>query len=343
MSKQLSPWTVLAALLVTVACKQSAEQPPAVPAATPPKKVSIGIQVSPAMALLMVAKDRGLFAAEGLDVDLKPFTAGKFALQAFIGGSIDFAVSGEVPVCLATLQGNQLRVVSQVVERTVNEVRVVAKRDAAARDGKDYFARSKRKLATSFGGGPEFYTYSLLRHWGIRSNEVEIVSQKPEDMPAALESGSVDAIAIFDPFAFIAERRMADRAVTYTAPEVYSELYVLAVRPQQLETERPTIEALLRALVKAGDLTASEPAAAQEVVVKYTQLDPSVVSGIWGNFVFRPALTQALLDTWAAEERWVRETGKMPADAPVVRFESILAPEPLRSVAPSLVKLTAQQ
>ena len=46
-------------------------------------KVTVGIQVSPAMTLVMVAKDRGFFEREKLDVELKEFTAGKFALQAF--------------------------------------------------------------------------------------------------------------------------------------------------------------------------------------------------------------------------------------------------------------------
>src|SRR5262249_44904331 len=129
------------------------------------RRVTIGIQVSPAMTLLMVAKDEGFFSQQALDVDLKEFTAGKFALQAFLGGSIDFAVSGEVPVCLAALQGNQIRVVAQVVEKTVNEVRVVALKDEQASDPGNagaYFKRKKRKLATSFGGGPEFFTYNFL-------------------------------------------------------------------------------------------------------------------------------------------------------------------------------------
>lgn len=329
----------LALLPLTWACKER----PAENGPTELRKVSIGIQVSPAMALPMLAKERGLFAAEGLDVELKPFTAGKFALQAFIGGSIDYAVSGEVPVCLATLQGNDLRVVTQVVERTVNEVRVVARRDPEARDGRDYFIRKKRKLATSFGGGPEFYTYSLMNHYGIRPSEVEIVSQKPEDMPAALESGSVDAISVFDPFAFIAERRLGDRGVTYTAPEVYSEFYVLNARPEQLERDRVTIEAVLRALLKAAELAASDPEGAQAVVVQYTKLDPAVVKGIWGNFVFRPAITQALLDTWAAEERWARETGKIEQSAPPADFGKVLAPELLRKIAPQTVHLSTPQ
>ena len=129
----------------------------------PVAKVTIGIQVSPAMTLIMVAKDKGFFSKEGLDVELKQFTAGKFALQAFLSGSIDFAVSGEVPVTLASLQGNQIRIVTQVVGSTVNEVRIVALKDGNITDPKQYFTLKKRKLATSFGGGPEYYTYNFLK------------------------------------------------------------------------------------------------------------------------------------------------------------------------------------
>lgn len=93
-------------------------------------QVTVGIQTGPANALVMVAQDKGFFAAQGLNVELKEFTAGKFALEAFLGGSLDFSISGDVPVTLATLAGNRFIVPAQVVGRTKNEVRVVARREA---------------------------------------------------------------------------------------------------------------------------------------------------------------------------------------------------------------------
>jgi NitT/TauT family transport system substrate-binding protein len=80
-------------------------------------KLTVGIQVSPAMTLVMVAEDKGFFDKAGVDVEIKEFTAGKFALQAFLGGSLDIAISGEVPVTLSSLQGNKFRVLAQVVEK----------------------------------------------------------------------------------------------------------------------------------------------------------------------------------------------------------------------------------
>lgn len=197
-------------------------------------KVTMGIQASPAMTLVMVAQDKGFFKEEGVDVEIKQFTAGKLALQAFLGKSLDFAVSGEVPVALASLQGNEIKVVSQVVENTIKEVRVVARKDGVLNDPKKYFKAKKRKVATSIGGGPEFFTYEFFNRYGIGKDEVEIISQSPQDMPAALEAGSVDAISIFDPFAFIAEKKLKEKAITFADESLYSEFYVLNAHPEQL-------------------------------------------------------------------------------------------------------------
>jgi NitT/TauT family transport system substrate-binding protein len=315
---------VLSVLLITsIACRNEMDRAPSARASTRPH-VSIGIQVSPAMALLMVAKDKGYFTAEGVDVDLKPFTAGKFALQAFLARSIDYAVPGDVPAALAILQGHDIRVVSQVVDHTTNEVRVVALRDAAHSDAASYFKSRKRKLATSFGGGPEFYTHQFLSHYGIGQDAVEIISQKPEDMPAALASKSVDAVSVFDPFAYMAEKRVGADAVTFTDPSLYSELYILVARPDQLTKERSTIVAILRALRRAQSYVSSNPDDAKAIMMRYTTLDRDVVDAIWPNFTFAPALTDELLTFWRAEEPWARATGKVAANTATPDFSKYI-------------------
>jgi len=294
------------------------------------------------MTLVMVAKDEGFFLQQGLDVELKEFTAGKFALQSFLSGAVDFAVSGDVPVCLAALQGNQTRVITQVVEKTINEVRVVALKD---RDKKtpsgpdDYFKKRKRRLATSFGGGPEFFTYNFLRHHQIEQSSVEILSQRPEDMPAALATHSVDAISIFDPFAFIAEKQLGDQAITFAAPDLYSELYVLNARPEQIEKSPEVLGAILRALVQAEAFVAQNPDRSKQIMQRYTKLDLDVINGIWRSFSFKTALNQTLIDYWNAEAIWAKDTAKVRPDTKVPDFKDFVDSRFLKQVNPSAVKL----
>lgn len=335
--KHIGIFIALAVLLLAVLWGCSKKPEPTV--MQPLNKVTIGIQVSPAMTLVMVAKDKGFFSKEGLDVELKQFTAGKFALQAFLSRSIDFAVSGEVPVGLASLQGNQIRIISQVVSSTTNEVRVVALKDGNITNPQDYFKAKKRKIATSFGGGPEFYTYNFLQKNQIEKNQVEIVSQSPADMPAALVTGSVDAISIFDPFAFIAEKKLGDKAVTFADPTLYSELYVLCALPDQVAKQPQIIEALVKALAGASDFIQNNPAESKAIMHQYTKLDSDVIDGIWKSYSFQPALGQNLLDDLNAEAAWAKDTGKITPDTKIPDYRQVVDDSFLKSVKPDAVKL----
>jgi NitT/TauT family transport system substrate-binding protein len=290
------------------------------------------------MTLVFTAKDKGFFLDQGLDVEIKEFTAGKFALQAFLGGSLDFAVSGEVPACLASLQGNQFRVVTQVVESTVNEVRVVALKDGDVTDPHQYFKLKKRKIATSFGGGPEFFTYNFLLYNQIAQDEVEIISQRPEDMPAALATHSVDAIAIFDPFAFVAEKQMRGEVITFANPTLYSELYVLTARVEQIEKSPDVIEALMKALIRAATFIDEHPEDAKEILRRHTKLERDVIDGIWSNFSFKPALNQKLVDYWNAQSIWARNAGKIKPETKVPDFRLLIDDRFLKRLKPEAVK-----
>jgi NitT/TauT family transport system substrate-binding protein len=301
--------------------------------------LSVGIQVSPAMTLVMVANDAGLFRQEGVAVEIKQFTAGKFALQAFLGGSLDLAVSGEVPVTLATLQGNDLRVIAQVVERTTNEVRVVVRKDKAGDTPKAYFHRQRRKLATSFGGGPEFFTYNFLKRHGIKRQEVELLSQRPEDMPSALAAGAVDAVSIFDPFARIAERQLGTSGQTFADPDIYSELYVVDASPRAVREKPAVLRSFLRGLKRAEGYVHDHPDKAKQILVKYTKLDAALVDDIWPAFTFRTVLNHRLIDYMTAEAHWAIEKKDFPASTVVPDFRKILAPELLADVDPTAVQV----
>ncbi|MFA5954390.1 MAG: NrtA/SsuA/CpmA family ABC transporter substrate-binding protein [Patescibacteria group bacterium] len=300
------------------------------------KHVTVGFQSSPPMALLMIAKDKGFFEKQGLDVELKEFTAGKFALGAFLGGSLDFSVSADVPPLLAALQGNQFVVPAQLVKQTKSEVRVVAKKDGDLNDAAAYFKAKKRKLATLSGGGPEFFTYEFLNKLGIKKEQIEIINQKPEDMVAALMSGSVDAISMFDPVAYVAEQQMGDNAIIFTDEAIYSELYVIEA-PISVKTDSAVLEKFLLALKDAEQFLQENPDAVKEVVAKYTKLDRKTVDGVWGNTNFGLSLTPQLLEYWKREVAWAKDVGKIANDVEVPNVENYIYSAPLRKIDPTAV------
>lgn len=301
--------------------------------------LTVGIQTSPAMTLVMVAEDKGFFDTAGVDVEIREFTAGKFALQAFLGGSLDIAVSGEVPVTLSTLQGNRFRVIAQVVERTINECRVIVRKEDGLDTPEKYFGAKKRRLATSFGGGPEFFTYNFLKKHGIGADQVELISQKPEDMPAALANGTVDAVAIFDPQARIAERELGEAGLTFADADIYSELYVCDVMEETLQGRRDDLIAFLKGLHQAQFFVRDSPEESKQILMKYTKLEKAIVDDIWDNFVFKPAINDLFVEYTTAEAKWVVEKGVYPPDTEIPDYRAVLEPELLRGIDPGAVVL----
>lgn len=301
------------------------------------KPIAIGSLVQPSSALLMVAKDKGFFEQEGLNITLVEFTSGKFALQAFLADSLDLTASGEVPVMFSSMQGNKFYIITQLVERTKNEVRIVALKDGNLTSPESYFKAKKRKLATSFGGGPEFYTYGFLKKYNIK--DVELINLKPEDMPAALQRGDLDSIAVFEPFALFAEQKLGDKGITFKEDSMYSEMFVLSAKKEWVEANPETVEKLLRALIKASEFIEKNPEESKMIVVKRTKLDKSALDNIWNNFVFKPALNELLPNYLNEEAKWAKETGKVTSDTIIPDFNEYIYSGALKKVKPEYVKI----
>lgn len=145
--------------------------------------------------------------------------------------------------------------------------------------------------------------------------------------------------SLFDPFAFIAEKRLGDKVITFADSTLYSEFYVLNARPEQIEKFPEKIEALLRGLVRAAKFIEENPELSKQILQTYTKLDRDVIDGIWKNFSFKPALVQKLIDYWNAQAIWAHETGQVTPDTQVPDFRKIVDDRFLKKMKPDAVQL----
>ncbi|MFA6419880.1 MAG: ABC transporter substrate-binding protein [archaeon] len=291
-------------------------------ASTQQKELKIGFITTPESALVQVAQDKAFFEQQDLNVSLEKFTAGKLALQAFLAGNLDMAVVGEVPVALARMQGNNFYVLAQIATCPGENPVLVHGKNIV--DVKTYFASAKRKLATSIGGTPEFYTYNFLNYYGIDANQVEIVAQSPSDMPAAFVSGSVDAISVFEPYPTIAENQLNGETTRLEIPrEMYSPKYILVANKKWVDNNPQEAESLIKALIQAQKYVAANPTESKQIVAKMSGFDPKLIQSVWGKCLMQVELNDSLLQTWAAESVWAIETKKVDKNA-VTDFESML-------------------
>jgi NitT/TauT family transport system ATP-binding protein len=127
----------------------------------------------------------------------------------------------------------------------------------------------------------------MLRYWlsacGVApDDDVEIVTVAPPFAADALESGEVDGICVGEPWNSVAVDRGVGRIVLATA-QIWRRGVekVLALRAQRLEDRRGAVEALIRAMRKAGahfvDPTNWQANAAILARSAYLNADPALI------------------------------------------------------------------
>jgi ABC-type nitrate/sulfonate/bicarbonate transport system substrate-binding protein len=272
--------------------------------------INVGIQNSPSNALVIIADAKRFFDTTKVRVVIKEFSAGKLALQTMLGVSDDIqvAVSAETPVVLSSLGGNIPIIIGGIVNAR-NECRMVVRKDKDLSTPEQYFSK-KRKIATSIGGSPEWLTYNFFKRYKIDSQMVEIVAMAPENMPIAIAGKAIDGCSIFDPYARLAERQIAENGLTF-----------LNENMKTVDTNREALVAMLAGLKKAESFISSNPEEARQIIASRTKLDEQIVLDTWPNYIFQLGIDEELPQLCQDLAGWAITSGKYPSNTVLPDFK----------------------
>ena len=172
---------LVAAALILLGCVSTA------PAAD---KLTVALDwfVNPDHAPLVIARDKGYFAAAGLEVELIPPADPSAPPRLVAARQVDIAVSYQPDLQLAVKEGLPLVRFGTLVETPLNTVMVL--RDGPVTRLADL---KGRKVGYSVAGFEDAILGQMLQGVGLGLKDVELINVNFE-LSAALLSGKVDAV-----------------------------------------------------------------------------------------------------------------------------------------------------
>ena len=249
--------------------------------------------VNPDHAPLIVARERGFFAEQGLEVELVAPADPNDPPKLVAAGQADIAVSYQPQLHLQVAQGLPLKRIGTLVATPLNSLVVLA--DGPIHSVGDL---KGRKVGFSVGGFEDALLGAMLERHGLKLADVELVNVNFSLSPALI-AGQVDAvIGAFRNFE-LNQMQIAGRPGRAFFPEEegvppYDELIYLAKADR---LDRPELQRFLAAVEAATAWTINHP---EEAWAAFKATDPMLDDELnrraWADTLPRLAHSPAALD-----------------------------------------------
>jgi ABC-type nitrate/sulfonate/bicarbonate transport system substrate-binding protein len=299
-------------------------------------KARLAQNLSPISGVILVAEQKGFFAKNGLDLTTSNFSTGKQCLDTVIGGAADIATTAESPITAAMLSKQPIAFLARMEYSDDKTLTAVSAKINTWTDLKG------KRIGYTAGTGSEIYTATLLAKANLTTADVTLVNLRPQDMVAALATGSIDAYDTWEPHISFGKKTLGDKVKELNTAGVYSETFNIVVMQDYLKSNRELIEKFLAAMIEAEAWMKTNREDAITVIANIVGMKRDDLAPIWNDYVYHVTLDQKQLDILKMHSTWRLTSGNHPSGVTTLPdFGKFIAPGSLRAVAPDRVSLPA--
>jgi NitT/TauT family transport system substrate-binding protein len=251
------------------------------------RRIHYGTTASPANLPIWVAKDSGLFAKIGLNVEPVQIRGGALITMGIMSGQLQFSGAGAESVVAARVEGGD--VVLLACPADLEPVYLITRPEIKS----PAELRGKASAVTRLGSSTHFYLRAALKYAGLSDKDLTILQlgAGPE-MAVALDGGRIAAAALSLRYALPFLRRNWPVLVDLTKTDlVYPSSCVTSSRAL-VKSEPRLVEDFLGAYTAGIRLIKKDSNAAQRSLAKWTrESDPYVLTKTIEGFapVFKSA------------------------------------------------------
>lgn len=299
------------------------------PAAT--GKISLALPLQISAGALFVAAEHQFFANHKLAVTIATHALGKDALQAVLSGEADLAVLADTPFMFAVMRGEKIATVASIFGSR-KTMAIVGRKDRRILRAEDLGGKT---IGTIFGTNAQFFLDVLLLAHGVPRESVKVVDLAPEALEAALRSGRVDAITVFNPKMKAA---IGDRGTTIYGEDLFVYRFVLVGKQSYLDSHQAEIGQLLASIEQSNRFIHEEPALAKTIIGQAISTAPDLMAGYFEPNDFQISLDQSLLLALGDQTRWAMKQQLVPVGT-VPNYLDYVRQAPLDAIRPSANKI----
>ncbi|MFD3684023.1 ABC transporter substrate-binding protein [Nocardiopsis sp. NPDC058631] len=232
------------------------------------------------VAPVYLGVDQGFFEERGIDLRLESGSGGAAIVPGVISGEFDLAFSNTVSLIVARDQGLPLVVLTNGVTTTGEQGAdfggVFVLDDSPVEDVADL--EGLTVAANNLNNIGDTTVRQSVREAGGDPAEVEFVELPFPDMPAALETGQIDAVWAVEPFASII-REAGHREIASNFVDTHPELSVAAyfASEQRMAEEPELFGDITSALEESFAYAEDNPDEVRRIISTYTEIDQAVI------------------------------------------------------------------
>ncbi len=294
------------------------------------EKITVGVEKSLLPALVWVAENKGYFQENGVDITIKEFDSGRAALKSMLEeGNLDMVTVAQTPVMFNSFTRSDFAIVSAMVS-SYNDVFVLARSDRGIAKPGDL--RGK-KVGLTKGSTGQYFLGLFLSKNNIQPSEVEEVDIKAGQLAESITAGAVDAISVWQPHIYNAQKALGDKSITFPTRKIFREDFYFVPNKNFLQNHPEAITRFLQALKQAEDFIKNSEDEAVDIVSGRLGLDKAFVTSVWGNYQFGLFLDQTIIKTLEDEARWAIQN-KLTDKTVVPNYFDYISVDALRIAAP---------
>ena len=223
--------------------------------------------ISGTQAIGWIAKEAGLFAKHGLDVDLL-FTGGGRAITSLLGGDTPIVTVGGPSAIAARLAGSDVVITAHVFDTILYSL-MVAPDIRALSD-----LKGKKLGASRFGSATDFALRYVLKQNGLDPVKDVVIFQigGQSETLAALRAGSIQGGVIASPATAEAKRLGMKELINMANLGVEYPHTTIATTGRFLRTNKETVLRFTRAYVEGIQRFLNDREFSLQVIGKYTKI-----------------------------------------------------------------------